>query len=307
MIYITGPTASGKSAVAIELAKLIDTEIISMDSMSIYRRMNIGTAKPTLSEQQGIRHHLIDIREPNEEYSVADYCKDATEIAEKLRSANKTPLFVGGTPLYLKAMIRGFFDGPPGDETVRAKLQRFHESGGNLHARLEAIDSESAQRLHPNDVRRLIRAIEVYEITGKPISSFQTQFDEPSNQMRQNVFVIYWDRVSLNRRIDMRVDSLFEQGFLDEAKSLFAEPMSKTAAQAVGYRELFEHFRGKHSLEEAVELIKIHTHQFAKRQRTWFRSLSECRFIHAATPFDAKQIAETIISQQQPASSVLAH
>ena len=295
-IYITGPTASGKSAVAIELAKILDTEIISMDSMSIYRRMDIGTAKPTIAERNDIRHHLIDIREPDEEYSVADYCDDAEEIAEKLRHEKKTPLFVGGTPLYLKAMVRGFFDGPPGDEIVRAELQRFHESGGNLHERLEAIDPESARRLHPNDIRRQIRAIEVHIITGKPISSFQTQFGESSNLSRQNVFVIGWDRDSLNHRIDNRVDLMFEQGFLNEAKSLYAHPISKTAAQAVGYRELFEHFRGLHSQQEAVELIKIHTHQFAKRQRTWFRGLEECQFIQASNPFEPRQIAETIFA-----------
>jgi len=279
--YLAGPTASGKTALGITLAKQWNAEIISMDSMAIYRFMDIGTAKPMAAERAEVPHHLIDILDPNDEFSVSDYIQAAKQTATEIRSRGKQVLFVGGTPLYLKGMLRGIFEGPKADPVLREELTRIAESGGNLHQRLAEIDLQAAARLHPNDLRRIIRAIEVYELTGKPISFHQTQFETPASAKEHQVFVLDWDKEELNRRIDRRVEKMFEQGFLEEAKKLSKRPLGKTASQAVGYKELFEYFANepKRSLDETIALIQLHTRQFAKRQRTWFRSLAECRFI----------------------------
>ena len=279
--YLTGPTASGKTTLGIALAKRLDAEIISMDSMAIYRFMDIGTAKPTLAERTEVPHHLIDILDPSEEFSVSDYLQAAKQVTLEIRSRGKQVLFVGGTPLYLKGLLRGLFEGPSADPVLREELTRLAESGVNLHQRLAEIDPQAAKRLHPNDHRRIIRAIEVYELTGKPISFHQTQFETPASKAEHQVFVLDWEKEELNRRIDRRVEMMFEQGFLEEARWLSKRPLSKTASQAVGYKELFDYFatETKLSLEETIALIQLHTRQFAKRQRTWFRSLPECQFV----------------------------
>ena len=282
--YLTGPTASGKTSLGIVLAKRLDAEIISMDSMAVYRFMDIGTAKPTAAERAEVTHHLIDILDPSESFSVSDYVQAAKQTAAEIHARGKQVLFVGGTPLYLKGLLRGIFEGPGADSTLRAELTRFADSGGNLHQRLAEIDPQAAARLHPNDSRRIIRAIEVYELTGKPISFHQTQFETPAPETEHQVFVLDWEKEELNRRIDRRVEMMFEQGFLEEAWRLSKRPLGKTASQAVGYKELFDYFADttQPSLDDTIALIQLHTRQFAKRQRTWFRSLPECRFIDPA-------------------------
>ncbi len=279
--YLTGPTASGKTSLGIALARHLNAEIVSMDSMAIYRLMDVGTAKPTPEERAEVPHHLIDILDPSDEYSVSDYVQAARAVATEIRSRGKQVLFVGGTPLYLKGLLRGIFEGPDADPVLRAELERFADSGGDLHGRLNAIDPTTATKLHPNDRRRIIRAIEVYESTGKPISFYQTQFETPAPERKQRVFVLDWDKEELNRRIDRRVERMFESGLLEEARYLYGRPLGKTARQAVGYKELFEYFsgRGHPSLDETIALIQTHTRQFAKRQRTWFRAMAECRFV----------------------------
>ncbi len=294
IVYLSGPTASGKTAVGVALARALNAEIISMDSMSIYRKMDIGTAKPTLQEQGGIPHHLIDILDPEEEFSVADYVKAAHETIAGIRLRGKRVLFVGGTPLYLKGLLRGLFEGPPADPELRRELRLWAESGNDLHARLTAVDPEAARRLHPNDARRLIRAIEVFEKTGTPISVWQTQFEQPASEKEHLVFVLDWPTETLNRRIDLRVGQMIGAGLLEEARELFEGKLGRTASQAVGYRELFEHFRGERPLPEAVELIQTHSRQFAKRQRTWFRGLAECRQVSVEEPFEPDRVAEGI-------------
>ena len=281
--YLTGPTASGKTALGIALAKRLDAEIISMDSMAIYRFMDIGTAKPTAVDRAEVPHHLIDILDPSEEFSVSAYIRAARQTALEIRARGKQVLFVGGTPLYLKGLLRGLFEGPPADPVLREELTRFAESGGDLHRRLAEIDPPAAERLHPNDRRRIIRAIEVYERTGKPISVHQTQFETPASEAEHRVFATDWGKEELNRRIDRRVELMFERGFLDEARRLFGRPLGKTASQAVGYKELFDRFAAgaTRPLTETIALIQLHTRQFAKRQRTWFRALPECRLIKA--------------------------
>ncbi len=281
--FLTGPTGSGKTGMGVELAQKSDAEIISMDSMALYRGMDTGTAKPTAVEQAAVPHHLIDVIGPHEEYSVAQYVAAAHGQAADIRSRGREVLFVGGTPLYLKALLRGLFKGPPADPAFRRQLQEeAHEHGpGWLHARLAEVDPAAAERLHPNDIRRIIRALEVYEKTGKPMSDWQQQFNKVPEETGNRVYVLDWPRHELVERIDRRVDAMFAAGLVEEVRGLMAlnPPLSKTARQAVGYREVIEYLEGARGLDETVALVKQHTRQLAKRQGTWFRSLPESRYV----------------------------
>lgn len=282
--FLTGPTAAGKSAVGVELAARIGAEIVSLDSMALYRGMDIGTAKPTAEERRRTAHHLIDILGPHEEYSLAQYVAAARRCIEEIKGRGREVLFVGGTPLYLKGLLRGIFEGPPADWDLRRRLQQEARQHGteSLHRRLAAVDPAAAARLHPNDARRLIRALEVFEKTGQPISRLQQQFEIGRPAAECRVFVLDWPREALHARIDARVDAMFAAGLVEEVRGLgnFSSPaLSRNARQAVGYREVIEHLEGQRGLPETVELVKQHTRQLAKRQGTWFRSLSECRFV----------------------------
>jgi tRNA dimethylallyltransferase len=295
--YLTGPTASGKTSVGIELARFLGAEIVSLDSMAVYRGMDIGTAKPTIAERAAVPHHLIDFVEPGDEFSVAQYREAALTTAKAIRRRGREVLFVGGTPLYLKAMLRGIFAGPPADWTLRQRLMEIARADPTeLHRRLQSVDPTAAARLHPNDARRLIRAIEVHESTVKPISSLQQQFEIGRSADECRVFVLQWSRDVLHERIDRRVEAMFAAGVVEETRRLFSaeRSLSRTARQAVGYREVIEHLAGKLDLAVTIELVKLRTRQFAKRQLTWFRSLSECRSVPVSEPFDVKHIAEQI-------------
>lgn len=300
--FLAGPTASGKTEAALALARLIDAEIVSMDSMTLYRGMNIGTAKPTPQQRASIPHHLLDILEPYEEFSVAQYLETAARAVEAIQSRGRRALFVGGTALYLKALLRGVFEGPGADWALRAELtkQAAENSPGWLHQQLASIDPQSAARLHPNDHRRLIRAIEVFRLTGVPISCHQRQFDRALAAEECRVFVLQWPRETLYRRIDARVDAMIVEGLAAEVAEIHEKcaqqgrTMSRTAMQALGYRELTAHLRGQCSLADAIAAVKTHTRQFAKRQGTWFRSLSECRPAPVAEPWNAERIAQRI-------------
>lgn len=295
--FLSGPTASGKSRLGIVLARAIDAEIVSLDSMAVYREMDIGTAKPGLEEHGGIPHHLIDIRNPEDEFTIAEYVALAHEKIEQILARGKKCLFLGGTPLYLKAMLRGLFEGPEADHVRRAELEREAENQPPefLHEMLAKIDPVAAVRLHPNDRRRLIRAIEVFEKTGIPISRMQREFETGTPAENCRVYVLDWPRKILHGRINRRVDDMMALGFLEEAEKLKnrVPPPGKTAMQAVGYRELFDYLDGKTDLSTAVELIKQTTRQFAKRQMTWFRSLCECRMI----PMHEGDSAEEILKK----------
>ena len=268
--------------------------------MSLYREMDIGTAKPTTLERREVPHHLIDVLDPSEEYSLAQYVEAAGRIAAEIAGRGHQVLFVGGTPLYLKGLLRGIFQGPPADWELRRQLaDDAHRNGaGWLHKRLAAIDPVAAARLHPNDTRRLIRAIEVYEKTGVPISDQQRQFDTGRSAEECRVFVLDWPRAELSARIESRVEAMFSAGLVDEVRRLLARPhpLSRTAHQAVGYREVIEHLEGRQNLAETIELVKHHTRQLAKRQSTWFRSLSECRFVAVSGQLDATRSADFITS-----------
>lgn len=298
---LTGPTASGKTEIGLALAEGLGAEILSMDSMAIYRGMDIGAAKPTLEQRQRVRHHLIDLIEPHQEFSLAQYLAAAHQAAADIRARGRTPLFVGGTPLYLKALLRGIFQGPPADSEFRRRLyeeaQRFgHE---HLHRRLAQVDPASGRRLHPHDLRRVIRALEVYEKTGVPISTWQQQFDRGRQAAECRVFVLHWPTEQLAERINRRVDAMFAAGFVEEVRRLRADPrgLGKTARQAIGYQEVLEYLDGVRDLRSTIALVQQRTRQFAKRQRTWFRSLTECRFLAMEEPVEPAVVARRIAAE----------
>jgi tRNA dimethylallyltransferase len=298
--FLSGPTAAGKTGVGLALAARIGAEIISLDSMAVYRGMDIGTAKPSNEERQRVPHHLVDVIEPSEEFSIAQYLDAAASAIHEIRSRGREVLFVGGTPLYLKALLRGLFEGPAADWPRRRELEDIARQCGSehLHRQLAQSDPAAAQRLHPNDTRRLVRAIEVFEKTGRPISELQDQFQTGRTAEACRVFVLDWPRDELQRRIDRRVDEMFAAGLVDEVRQLTDPPgvLGKSASQALGYREVLEHLAGQRDLPETVALVKTHTRQFAKRQGTWFRSLSECRLVPVADPLDPDELAGQIAS-----------
>ncbi|MCL2710836.1 MAG: tRNA (adenosine(37)-N6)-dimethylallyltransferase MiaA [Planctomycetaceae bacterium] len=286
--YLTGATGIGKSKVALSLARSLDAEIVSMDSMAVYREMDIGTAKLAPEDRGGIPHHLIDVVDPSDNYSLAQYINEAADKIADIHLRNKNVLFVGGTPLYLKALLRGIFEGPPADQEFRRELQRKMQGQPPevLHGLLKKVDPVSAKKLHPNDIKRVVRALEVYEKTKKPISEFQKQFEVGSPPEKCNVYVMHMPRELLYTRINKRIDRMIYDGLLDEVKMLANRnfPIGTSARQALGYKELFDYLDGKSTYPQAVEYIKQNTRNFAKRQETWFRSLCECRFIPADKP-----------------------
>lgn len=299
-VYLSGPTASGKTAVGVELARLIGGEIVAMDSMTLYRGMDVGTAKPTADEREAVPHHLLDILDPHEDFSQAEYAVAARRVVDDVVARGKIPLFVGGTPLYLKTLLRGMFEGPAADWEFRKRLQseaREHPPDW-LQQQVAAVDPAAATKLHANDERRLIRALEVFRLTGKPISEHQQHFNQPRTDVTNRVFVLDWPRDELHRRIDVRVDAMIAAGLVDEVRRLAAAPqaLSRTARQALGYREVLEHLAGDATWDDAVAAIKTHTRQFAKRQLTWFRSLAECRWIKVSGEPDPRRIAQRIYS-----------
>ncbi len=295
-VFLTGATASGKTSVGIALALRLDAEIVLLDSMTLYRGMDIGTAKPTASEQKIVPHHLLDRLDPWEASDVATYRDWALSEVRRIQARGKIALFVGGTALYLKALLRGLFQGPGTNPSLRLELETQADSLGNtsLHQRLFRLDPEAASRLHPNDRRRVVRALEVVITTGQPISRWQTSHATAATGFR--VFAINRDRDDLNARIDQRVDAMFAFGFEDEVRRLLKNerPLHRVPAQAVGYREVIQQLDGQISSGQSRRLIKTRTRQFAKHQRTWFRGLSEVQPIEVAAETPIDEIAELL-------------
>lgn len=304
---LAGPTAVGKSAVALELAERLGAEIVALDSMTVYRGMDIGTAKPSREDQARVPHHLLDVIDPHEEYSLAEYLRDAAAACEGIVSRGHIPLFVGGTGLYLRGLLRGLFEGPAADWGIRQELEELErmQGAGTLHKRLQVVDPESAAWLHPNDQRRVIRALEVFEITGEPLSILQQQATLPPEQRPTHVYWLEPPRDWLHERINRRVEVMFSAGLVDEVRALLALPqgLGRSARQGLGYKEVLDHFDGLLTLPATVETLQIRTRQFAKRQHTWFRNLPEC----AARPIHGdespSQIAESLMGPAgRPAS-----
>lgn len=278
-IVLTGATASGKSSLAIQLAERLGGEILSLDSIAVYRGMNIGTAKPSPDQRRQIPHHLIDLADPDEDFSVACYLDLAHRCVDEVTSRGKIPIFVGGTPMYLKAILRGFDPGPPPDWEFRASVERDIETHGldALRQRLRQVDPLSALRIAPGDTRRMIRALEVSKLTGVPLSHRQIQFERTRDASTCRVFALKRPRGELHDRINRRVQDMFAQGLIDEVRALQGRfgSLSRTARQAVGYREVIEWRDSEQTLESLIEEVSAHTRQLARRQETWFRSFDE--------------------------------
>lgn len=293
VIYIVGPTASGKTSISVELAKKFGGEIISGDSMQIYKEMHIATAAPDESEKQGIPHHLFEFLEPSEKFSVSQYVKIADEVIKDILSRDKIPFVVGGTGLYISALSEHFdFGDDSHNEDIRKSLEKRAEEYGleTLYKTLSEIDPNAAEKISSNDKKRILRAIEVYELSGKT----KTQRDKDSKisgPVYDNLFIglSYVNREILYNRINQRVDIMLESGILEEAGSAL-DKISGTAAQAIGHKELFPFLKGNMSLEDAVEHLKMQTRRYAKRQLTWFRRNENINWIfmdEEKNPLDA--------------------
>jgi tRNA dimethylallyltransferase len=281
-LVLTGPTGSGKSRLALPLAERLGAEIVCMDSMTLYRGMDIGTAKPSAEDRRRVPHHLLDVLDPWESASVAWWLEQAAGCCRDIEGRGRRVLFVGGTPLYLKALQCGLFEGPPADEAIRARLTDEAQTLGRqtLHNRLAEVDPASAARLHPNDLRRIIRALEVWELTGEPLSRRRTQWTQPPAEAdTDRILWLDLPREVLYARIDTRVEHMMKEGLVEEVRRLAGLPqsLSREARQALGYKEVLDHLAGVGSLEETVSLIRMRTRNLAKRQVTWFRHLAGCR------------------------------
>lgn len=285
LICICGPTASGKTALSVALAQQLHTEIISADSMQLYREMDIGTAKPDMKERQGVPHHLFDVCEPGETFSVARYVELADAAAQNILSRGMTPIVVGGTGLYMDALIEcSVFSGDETDLTVREKYQRMAAEQGNqaVHDCLAKVDPAGAERLHPNNLKRVIRALEVYEQTGMTIDEFNRRNKRPEPKYDAlKIGVCPSDREILYDRINRRVDLMMENGLLEETKRLVERGLlTGTAAQAIGYKELLGYLSGEQTLEECTELLKRRSRNYAKRQLTWLKRDDSIHWIY---------------------------
>jgi len=299
--FLIGCTACGKSAVALELARRLGGEILSIDSMKIYRRMDIGTAKPTPQQRAIVPHHLIDIIEPSESYSLGRFMEDADRVIRDIASRGKTIVAEGGTMMFVRGLLSGVFEGPPADPEFRRHLRERARREGTaaLHAELASLDPAAASRIHPNDLRRIERALEVYSSTGSPISRLQTQWETAAGAGYDcRVVAIRRDRDATSHRINARTIAMIETGLVDEVRALLAEPagIGQQAAQAVGYAEIIRHLRGELSLEEAVEQIKINTRHLAKAQRTWMRRMPGVRWLDVTETDPAADIADRVWS-----------
>lgn len=301
--FLTGATASGKSELSLALASELNAEIISLDSMAIYREMDLGTAKPSLAARQAVPHHLVDILAPFESYSVSQYREAALGKIGEIRQRGKEVLFVGGTALYLQALLKGIFDGPPADWSFRQAIDEEVQQVGleRLHERLKIVDPLSADKLHPNDAKRIIRALEVLHLTGQPISHQQREFEHSLKPEQCRVFWLHRPRPELHSRIEQRVESMFRDGLIGEVEGLLQRhgQLSHTATQAVGYKEVIAHLRGQGTVPETIEQVKIRTRRFARAQETWFRNMNESRQLEIQGEFDCIPLARSIVAAGQ--------
>ncbi len=273
LLCILGPTAVGKTEIAINIALNINAEIVSVDSRQIYRKMDIGTAKPTPEQLKLVPHHAIDCIDPDQYFSVADYQSIADKAISDIEKRGKVPLLVGGSGMYFRAIVDGLFEGPNADKELRKKLKKEAELFGvqYLYERLKSVDPRSANKIHHNDLIRIIRALEVFELSGNRISDLQQQWNSPDPRYKFVAFGLNRPRDELYERIETRIDKMMSDGFLDEVRSLTNYDRNLPSMNCLGYKELLAYLDGKYSLESAIELIKRNTRHYAKRQITWFK------------------------------------
>ncbi len=296
IVAIAGPTASGKTALALKIAERFDGEVVSCDSMQIYRHMDVGTAKPSIEEMERVPHHMIDIVEPSENYSVADFVEKARECIDDIIDRGKLPVLAGGTGLYMDSIIENIEFGDFGsDQEFRREMERLAAQQGNeaVHKLLEEKDPEAAEKIHPNNVRRVIRALEVCRLTGKTF----TQVNMESRRQKMYdalIFAIDTEREVLYERINARVDRMLEEGLFEEVQGLKSMGIRKehTAMQAIGYKELMEVLDGECGFDEAVEKIKQESRRYAKRQLTWFKRNKDIHWVSVASDEDVKKVLE---------------
>ena len=297
---LTGPTACNKTEIGFTVAQKTRGEIISADSMLFYRGMDIGTAKPSLDMRELVPHHFIDIIDPWESYSVGRDVDDVESLIDTADSKDRKFLIVGGSPLYVKGLVDGIFNGPEADWDIRRDLEELADEKGNqyVHDILQKIDPDKAVELHPNNLRRIIRAIEVYRITGKPVSVLQEQYKQARKSYRFKIMCITRAREDIYRRINERVDTMFGKGLVNEVQSLLDNPegLSKQARQALGYKEIIQYLDGELTLDEVKDMVKLSTRRFAKRQMTWFRSFPNVQWIEADEHEGPESISEEIIT-----------
>jgi tRNA dimethylallyltransferase len=286
---LCGPTASGKTALALRLAEQFPSEIVSADSRQVYREMDIGTAKPSLAERSQVSHHLIDVINPDHEFNASDYAVMAHRAIAKIRLSNKTPLVVGGTGLYLQVLTSGLLDVPGADEQLRQELQSFEQQQGigSLHRRLQKVDPEMAARLQPRDQVRIIRALEVLALTGQTLSSLQQRHRFAEKPYRPIWIGLDVEREELYRMIEQRVDVMFASGLVDEVRMLLAKGYrgDLKAFKTIGYQEVLQYLQHELSLEDAVNTVKINSRRYAKRQMTWFRKNPEIIWVDSCREF----------------------
>jgi tRNA dimethylallyltransferase len=294
ILLILGVTGSGKGRLAYSLAELIDAEIISVDSMKVYRRMDIGTAKPPKEVRERVQYHLIDVVEPSEPFSVGTFVDLACEAIERIKHRKRKIIAVGGTALYIKALLYGLFESPGADEQIRADLRARAKNDGlqELYCELVKVDPAAAERINCNDAKRIIRALEVYRITGKAISNLQQQFDAERPKHDWTIIGLRREKTAENSRINHRVKKMIAAGLVEEVKSLLAEekPLSEQARCAIGYAEIIDYLSGKTCLEDAAELIKKNTRRLAKSQRTWFKRFKNVHWLDISPEESSQEI-----------------
>ncbi|NLY55734.1 MAG: tRNA (adenosine(37)-N6)-dimethylallyltransferase MiaA [Firmicutes bacterium] len=301
LLVIVGPTAVGKSAVAVEVARRLPGAIVSADSMQVYRGMNIGTGKIRPEEAKGIPHYLLDVCEPDEPFNVARYVELADAAIAEICAQGLIPIIVGGTGLYIRALVDGFlFETPPADADFRKQMRLVAEREGNeaLHQRLQLVDPESAARIHPNDIRRVIRALEIFHTTGESLSEKAARAKELPKRYEASFYGLTAPRPFVYERINRRVDQMIEQGLVGEVMNLLQAGFSSqlTSNQAIGYKEIVDYLSGKATFAEAVDNLKKVTRNYAKRQLSWFRADSRIQWLNVCDYPDSESLAEAIVA-----------
>lgn len=308
IILLAGPTGVGKTAASLDIAERLQTEVVNADSMQVYRYLDIGTAKPPREERRRVRHHLLDVVDPDEDFDAARYLDAAAPVIDAIHQQGKVPLVVGGTGLYMKVLTRGICEAAPGDATLRRQLLQELATQGlpRLYGELSEVDPELAEKIHPNDRQRIIRALEVYRLTHTPLSRWQSRHRFQATRYPSIKVFLFRDRQEMYERIDRRVHWMMAQGFLDEVRQLLAMGYSPAlkSLQSLGYKQLIQHLSGQCSMDEAIHQIKRATRHYAKRQLTWFRGDPEFSWLHAD---DGQELVDFIQRAMQKPAPAFTH